>query len=244
MSTPDPLIREAERGDLRPQFNPAALVLGDPARLKSLEPILLDRFFHLARPIGNASLPTDADLRLSDAGHFFYLVETLRRSRCTQLEEMLLVILDGFLEMTERSYDELYLWSIVELSRTDARHVDTFWPAAIALDLRFRQGWLRPAGVSIAEQPHRFCELLFHGYVLYTLHRKHAARPPLSVGRCMQRIASRLSHEETQLAGAVLLQLEHEQGRALYSDAYTMLMNPAVPAANHERSGKGTAEQD
>jgi hypothetical protein len=233
--SPDPLIREAERGDLRPQFNPAALILGDPDRLKSLEPVLLDRFFQLARPIGNASLPTDAELRLSDAGHFFYLVETLRRSNCAQLEEMLLVILDGFLNMTERSYNELYLWSIVELSRTDARHIDTFWPVAIAVDLRFRfDPWVRPRGTLIFEEPYRFSELLFYFYVLYTLHQK--ALP--SLGRCLQRIAPCLSGEETQLVCETLRQLEQEQDRVLYGDAYTMFVNPSVPVASRERPGK------
>jgi hypothetical protein len=230
---------DTERGDLRPQFNAAAPLLRNPSRIKSLEPLLLDRFFHLARPIRNAALDSGEDVRLSDAGHFFYLVETLRRSHCQQVEEMLLVILDGFLQMTERSYDELYLWAIVELSRTDAQHVDMLWPAAIALDLRFRsEGWVRPPGASIVDRPYRFSELLFYFYVLYSLHHKQYAAPPPSLGRCLQRIVPRLSEEETQLVGETLTQLEREQRRVLFGDAYVMLVNPAVPGQNLQRPAK------
>ena len=131
---PDDLVHEAERGDLRPQFNAASVLRKSPQELRSVERVLLDRLFHLSRPIACTPTSSAGDLRLSDSGRFFYLVEAIRRAGGAQLDETLLVILDDFLQLTERSYDELYLWSIVELSRRDRRHVEVFWPAVIALD--------------------------------------------------------------------------------------------------------------
>src|SRR5436309_15583271 len=88
---------EAERGDLRPQFNrhaPAALA--DLVSLRGIEPILLDRFSQFHRPIADASIAAGPEARLSDFGAFLYLVETLRRLHYPNLEEMLGILLDEF----------------------------------------------------------------------------------------------------------------------------------------------------
>lgn len=231
----DELAREAERGDLRPQMNADSVLLASGAELRKVERVLLDRLFHLSRPIGCAATATSGDLRLSDSGQFFYLIEALRRGGGAPLDETLLVILDDFLQLTERSYDELYLWSIVELSRRDARHVEVFWPAVIALDQRFRyEPWERPAGATLIDQPYRMCELLFYYYAVSTIHLKKQQQPrkrqsqesqPLpSLGRCLGRIAPQLTAEQRQLVGDTLQQMERGDRRALYGDAYGMLM--------------------
>jgi hypothetical protein len=114
MSGPlDSYLKQAEHGDLRPQLNPLSPVLArwseDQAARAILVPVLLQRFTELARPIGDASRGARPELRLSDAGRFFYLVEALQRSGCRQVEETLLVLLDEFAQLEERSYDELYI---------------------------------------------------------------------------------------------------------------------------------------
>ena len=165
-------IQQAERGDLRPQFNPAAAVTWQPlpGELARVEPVLFDRFLDLARPIVDARTVTGPEARLQDAGRFFYLIEALKRLGCARLPDILGVLLDEFAQLDERSYDELYLWCIVELSRTDAAHAATYWPQVMALDARYRgEVWQRPAGTHPVERPYRMTELLFYYYVLYTL---------------------------------------------------------------------------
>jgi hypothetical protein len=220
----DELAREAERGDLRPQVNAATVLNASPARLRKVEHILLDRLFHLSRPIACAATTTAA--RLSDSGQFFYLIEALRRAGGAHLDDTLLVILDEFLQLTERSYDELYLWSIVELSRRDARHVEVFWPAVIALDQRYRQEpWERPTGTTLIDRPYRLCELLFYYFVIFTIHRKKKLPRLPSLGRCLGTIAPQLTPEQKHLVCETLLQMAVSHRRDVYGDAFGMLMH-------------------
>src|SRR5262245_10146826 len=108
-------LHEAERGDLRPQFNPNSVGNWQPlpGERGELEKALLDRFLELARPIADASRGAGPKARLQDAGRFFYLVEALKRLAPDRLQETLRVLLDEFSQLEERSYDELYLWAIV-----------------------------------------------------------------------------------------------------------------------------------
>jgi hypothetical protein len=222
----DDLVRRAERGDLRPQFNPDSVLRESARDLQSVERVLIDRLFQMSRPI--AFIPTNPGgaARLSDSARFFYLVEAIRRAGGENLDETLLVILDDFLQLTERSYDELYLWSIVELSRRDPRHVEVFWPAAIALDERFRnETWERPPNTALYQQPYRFCELLFYYFAISTLHLKKKDRRFPSLGRCIRRITPQLTVEQKLLVGDTLLLMDRDDGRDVYGDAFGMLMH-------------------
>lgn len=224
------VIHEAENGDLRPQFNPYAPAARHelPQDLATLEPILLDRFFQLSRPIADArSSPTEA-MRLQDAGRFFYLIETLNRLGYRKLDETLLMILDDFCRLDPLSYNELYLWCIIQLSRTDGQHVKTFWPLVVTLDLRYRAAaWQRPAGSRVFEQPYRLTDLVFYYFVLYTLDRQTGtgiSRFP-SLGACLLQIAPNLSGEQLALVMQALGELEGEdrQRRPGYGDALGLL---------------------
>jgi hypothetical protein len=230
-------LYQAEHGDLRPQFNPAGpAAWAKLPDLQAIEPVLLDRFFQLSRPIGDASRQSGEDLRLSDAGRFFYLVETLVRLGYDRVEEILLAILDEFAQLDERSYDELYLWSIVYLSRLEPRHVESFWPMVVALDQRYRfADWTRPAGVALVDQPYRLTDLLFYYYVLHTLERQPPHSLPggvvptladfrmryPSLGACLLRIVPLVTDAGRALVRRVLEELMRSAGhRVLYSDAY------------------------
>jgi hypothetical protein len=173
------ILEQAERGDLRPQFNPRSVVTWplessnghfDP---KVIVPALVNRFFELARPIADAHREPGLNMRISDAGRFFYLIEALTRLGYQGVEGMLLVFLDEFSQLEQRSYDELYLWSIVELSRRNPDHIDTFWPMALTLDMRFRaEPWSRPAEYGLIDHPYRMIELVMYYYVLGTMERE------------------------------------------------------------------------
>ncbi len=227
-------IHEAERGDLRPQFNPNAAVTWQPLpeELKEIEPVLIDRFLDLARPIADSHAGAGPGSRLQDAGRFFYLIETLRRLGFTRLEETLCVLLDEFAQLDERSYDELYLWCIVELSRSDPKYVDTYWPQVLSLDARYRsEPWTRPAGVPLVEQPYRFTELLFYYYALYTItpHTGMTAQPGLvrveapSLGGRLKRVEPRLSDEQVEVARLALDELYAADPRPVFDDARGLL---------------------
>ncbi|MGE3808648.1 MAG: hypothetical protein AB7K24_28615 [Gemmataceae bacterium] len=248
---PKQALKQAEAGDLRPQFNSQALVAWRdlPTNLAELEPILRDRFFQLARPIADASQGSIADMRLSDAGRFFYLVETLERMGYQKLEETLLMILDEFQQLEPGSYNELYLWSIVELSRTDTKYVHAFWPMVLALDERYRGAdWQRAPGVHPVDQPYRLCELVFYYFVISTLHildprledgerqpDPHAAawepgerrRRYPSLGTCLMRLWPGLPVGQREIVGNTLRALRSQQPNLkLYGDAYSMLFKP------------------
>jgi hypothetical protein len=227
-------IHEAEQGDLRPQFNPNAAVTWQPlpGELKEIEPVLIDRFLDLARPIANSSLGAGPEARLQDAGHFFYLVETLKRLGFARLEETLCVLLDEFAQLNERSYDELYLWCLVELSRTDSKYVDTYWPQVLSLDARYRcEPWVRPAGVPLVEQPYRFTDLLFYYYALHTItpHTAMTAQPGVvrvespSLSSRLIRVLPNLNDEHVEIARRALEELNTADRRPVFGDALGLL---------------------
>jgi hypothetical protein len=178
-------LTEAERGDLRPQFNryAAAARHWELGPWPELQPILLDRFSQLHRPIADASRAAGPEARLSDIGSFLYLVETLRRLNYPNVEEMLCILLDDFSPHEERSYDELYLWCVVELSRVDGKYVRRFWPEVFGLDANFRGGdWRRDPECHLIDQPYRLTDLVFYYYEINTrAPRQHGGRRP-SVG--------------------------------------------------------------
>ena len=229
-------IHAAEYGDLRPQFNPHALAAQHelPQAIAALEPILLDRFFQLSRPIADANSSSGERMRLEDAGRFFYLIETLNRLGYPKLDETLLMILDDFCQLDLRSYNELYLWCIVQLSRSDVQHVKTFWPLVITLDLRYRSTtWRRPAGTRVFEQPYRLTDLVFYYFVLYTLDRQTGtgtSRFP-SLGACLLQIVPGLSSEQLDLVVQALGELEKEDHhrRPGYGDALGLLLRFKSP---------------
>jgi hypothetical protein len=238
-------IHEAERGDLRPQFNPGAAVTWQPlpGEREQVEPVLFDRFLELSRPIADASAGAGPEARLQDAGRFFYLVEALRRLGCGRLEETLCVLLDEFAHLDERSYDELYLWCLVELSRTDSIHVDTYWPQVLALDARYRgEPWQRPERVHPVEQPYRMADLLFYYYVLYTLNRvpprllyrvdvqANSVPGTPTLGSHLKRLAPQLSAAQVAIARRALWELEAaEPRRPAFGDARRLLPRAQGP---------------
>lgn len=223
-------VTVAEQGDLRPAFNSQAASLwrASDQDAKEIESALINRFLQLARPIADSSQSASPENRLQDAGHFFYLVHSLRLLGSRRIEETLLMILDEFLRLDTRSYDELYLWSIVELSRVDAGHIETFWPMVLALDVRYRPGpWQRPPEAGIADLPYQLTELLFYYYVLHTLRREaDFARPYRSLAKCLQRISSFLGEDQRKLLGQVLANLASSEKRVDFGDAYGLLMKP------------------
>jgi hypothetical protein len=235
-------LHEAERGDLRPQFNPNAAITWLPSELKEIEPVLIDRFLDLARPIADSSAGAGPGSRLQDAGRFFYLVETLKRLGFARLEETLCVLLDEFAQLDERSYNELYLWCLIELGRTDPKHVDTYWPLVLALDARYRsEPWQRPKDVSLVEQPYRFTDLLFYYYALYTItpHTGTTLVPSAvriespSLGGRVKRIARELTAEHVEIARRALEELLAAEPRPVFDDALGLLnrMRPRTAPA-------------
>lgn len=241
-SEPDPdwvaALEGAARGDLRPQFNSLSLLRCRevPRDRVAFQNVLRQRFLEFSRPIADASRGVTPGMRLSDAGQFFYLIEALQRLGYTQLDDALLMLLDEFLELEPSAYNELHLWSIVQLSRNDRRHIDTFWPMVIALDQRYRsEAWIRPAGTAIVEQPYRLTELLFYLYVLYTLHQEPKPKPVAlsrarimrypSLGARLVGIAAYLSLEQLDFVGEVLTQLDRQEGRFVFGDAHGLIEN-------------------
>src|SRR5262249_31435632 len=177
------------------------------------------------------------NMRMGDSGRFFYLVETLQRMGHEGLEGMLRVFLDEFSQLEQRSYDELYLWCIVELSRRSAENVAMFWPMALTLDLRFRaKPWQRPADVELFDQPYRLTELVMYYYELYTIGRvlsgeiregqpTYRRRYP-SLARCLRRVLPHLSGAEHLLLKQTLGDLAHayqDKRRPAFGDAYGLL---------------------
>jgi hypothetical protein len=233
----DDLLHQAEAGDLRPPFNPRAVTARrlSPEEARQVEPILLSRLLAFSKPIADARAHPRPDMRLDDAGSFFFLTETLQRINPDRLRETLLMYLDEFAQLEQRAYDQLYLWSIVYLSRGDRHYVGTFWPLAIALDQRYRSAiWQRPAGTIPIDQPYRFLELLFYYYVLYTLHRHRpkdelrARRVYPSLTACLRWIFGKLAEEERTFLLDTLRQMDQEEvmwprRRRAYGDALGFL---------------------
>jgi hypothetical protein len=230
-------IYEVEHGELRPQFNPGALTaLADlSGDWKLVEPILIDRLFQLSRLIADASAGAGEGMRLQDASRFFNLIQTLTSRGYPGLVEMLRIVLDEFSQLTERSYDELFLWCIVQLSRADQRFVQTFWPQAIALDLRYRAApWRRPAGTRLFEQPYRFTDLILYYYEIYTLNRDSQGVPLYpGLSSCLVALAPDWKPLERNLVLTALQELKEEVFRPVFSDALGLLKN--IPHRRHLR---------
>src|SRR5262249_6031532 len=96
--------------------------------------VLHNRFFELSRPIADAFHEPTLDMQVGDPARFFATVEALDRLGYNGVEQSLLVLLDEFAQLEQRSYDELYLWSITELSRRSGDHVEALWPMVLTLD--------------------------------------------------------------------------------------------------------------
>jgi hypothetical protein len=218
--------------DRRPRFVDLVLERLEPG---GEEAFLTGRLFQLSRPIRDASRETGSDLRLQDAGPFFLIVEQLGRLNWQRLEETLLILLDEFSLLDHRSYDELYLWSIVHLSRSDIRHVSTFWPQVTALDLRYRSpAWSRSSRDAVADQPYRLTELVCYFYVLYTLQRRSTfqtsegdrlyTRDYQSLGTCLRALSPTLSHAQSLLLCEVLRSLAKTDRRPDFGDALGMFV--------------------
>lgn len=227
------LLQEAENGDLRPQFNLQAPAAWNrfPLDLATLEPILLERFFQLARPIADASSCPSENMRLQDAGHFFYLIETLNRLGFQKLEETLLMILDDFCQLDPRSYNELYLWCIVQLSRINIRYVEQFWSLAITLDLRYRAvNWRSPTTKAVYQHPYRLTDLIFYYYEIYTKDRDELGRSRYpSLGACLLRVVPNLTHEQVRIVRLALDELGIRDLQEGYGDALGLLSRFHAP---------------
>lgn len=226
------ILEQAERGELRPQLNPRSVVTWPlEARnghfdAKAVVAALANRFFELARPIADAHREPGLNMRIADAGRFFYLVEALERLGYQGVESMLLVFLDEFSQLEQRSYDELYLWSIVELSRRNPQHIETFWPMALTLDMRFRaSSWQRPADLELVDLPYRMTELVMYYYALHTVYRRSNGRPRYdSLATCLRRILRKLSKSEAELMMETLRDLARHQRRPAFGDAHGLLL--------------------
>lgn len=255
--TDSEIRQQAERGDLRPQFNCHAVVTWDLAQLNGalsldeLQRILLNRFFELSRPIADACHEPGLQMRLGDAVRFFCLIEALERCGCRHIEESLLVFLDEFSQLEQRSYDELFLWSIVELSRRNPEHVERFWPMVLTLDLRFRsEPWQRPEGESLVDEPYRLFELLVYFFVVYTrgivdtgnfrrfenaegwweerIYRRRF--PPLAT--YLRRFAKQLDSAQLALLMDTIRPMSRQERRPEIGDAYGVLLRDAERLRN------------
>jgi hypothetical protein len=200
-------------------------------------PVLTDRLLRLARPIADGSEGSGPHLRLQDSAQFFYAIEALKRLGDARLPETLCMILDPFTELQESAYDELYLWCLVELSRTDPRYVDTYWPLVLTLDLTRRPGpWRRPKGVQAYERPYRMSELLFYYYVINTLQMTAWPMPPRhrfeTLGSHLQRLRPHLDSGQLGAARSSLTELVAAQGRPAFGDALGLLNERAPVKPN------------
>ena len=188
-----------------------------------IEPLLLDKLHLYARPIADGRSSTG--MRLQDPGTFFFTIEIFERLDRQRTEDTLLMVLDEFSGLEPSAYDELYLWSILHLSRSEPRHAATFWPLVLALDLRYRpEPWQRPTGTAIVDRPYRLTELLFYFYVLYTLHRRaDGERRYPSLVSCLRRFVDELSNDAHDLVLDVLDELARTQKRPAFGDAFGLL---------------------
>jgi hypothetical protein len=202
--------------------------------------VLLGRFFEMSRPIADGFHEPGLDMQISDPARFFELVGRLEQLGYDGIEQTLLMLLDEFAQLEQRSYDELYLWSIVELSRRNGDHVEMLWPMVLTLDLRFRaEPWKRPREFTLLDRPYRFAELLMYFYVLAT----HAPEPegeldvldevenhpppqrqypPLAT--CLRRIRRQLNEAQAALMLNTLRELARSERHPAFGDAHGLLL--------------------
>jgi hypothetical protein len=194
------------------------------------EPTLIGKFCEYSRPIADAFREPQPNMRLLDAGTFFYAVDIFTLYDVRRLEEALLMLLDEFSRLDQHSYNELYLWCIVQLSRMDVLHTAAFWPLVLDLDLRYRSApWRRPEGARLFEQPYRLTELVFYYYVINTLQRQsgdttNGQRPYPSLARCLVGLDAHLSAEQRELMIDTLYQLAQEERWPEFGDAAGLLL--------------------
>jgi hypothetical protein len=198
--------------------------------------------YRFSRPIANAFQEAQPDMRLQGEHDFFLQAEYLEKDGSEHLEELLLIFLDEFSQLQPRSYDELYLWSIVYLSRAKPEYIDRFWPEVLTLDLRFRAApWQRPADTLPIEQPYRMTELMLYFFVDRTQPKEEIfaggelpdyvveqpeMEPPRrypSLATCLRRIFKTLSAEQKALLSETLRELSWEKGRPAFGDAHGVL---------------------
>jgi len=191
---------------------------------------LIGFFCQYSRPIADAFQEPRQDMRLEPSGFFFETVHVFRLQGPEHLEPTLLMLLDEFSRLDQHSYNQLYLWCIVQLSRIDRLHTAAFWPLVLDLDLRYRSAsWRRPLGVSLADQPYRLTELVFYFYAINTLQRRAGDGQRLypSLGRCLQRLEGHLTAEQRELTRDTLSQLAQETRRPEFGDALGLLLRTA-----------------
>lgn len=205
---------------------------------------LLGRLFEMSRPIADGFHEPGLDMRLGDPARFFEIVCGLERLNYPNIEQSLLMLLDEFAQLEQRSYDELYLWSIVELSRRQGDHVEMLWPMVLTLDLRFRtEPWERPDEFTLLDRPYRLTELVMYFYVLAT----HETGPepdefgdvePVPVperprypalATCLCRIRDQLNDEQRTLMVNTLRELAHNERHPAYGDALGLLLRRRRP---------------
>lgn len=198
---------------------------------------LLNGLFAQARPIADACREPGLAMTVSSPAPFFAGIAALEKLGYDGIEQTLLMFLDEFAQLEQRSYDELYLWSIVELSRRNLDHVAAFWPLALALDLRFRSTkWQRPDG-SLLEQPYRLTEQVMYHYVVATRPPEldmdalealdgngHAPRryPPLAT--CLRRCVREISEDQAGLLLDTLRELARQERYPAFGDAHGLLL--------------------
>jgi hypothetical protein len=203
---------------------------------------LLDRLFTLSRPIADGFHEPGLDMQLGDPERFFEIIRGLDRLNYPGIEQTLLMLLDEFAQLEQRSYDELYLWSIVELSRRQGDHVEMLWPMALTLDLRFRaEPWARPNELTLLHRPYRLTELVMYFYVMAThqpepdgeeieLIEEIAGEPPPPPRRypplatCLRRIRGHLNDEQQALMLNTLRELAQTQRHPAFGDAHGLLL--------------------
>lgn len=213
----------------RASVDPAA----ESAAAAQIEPEFLRLCYEYSRSIGDASRDTRPGLRLLSAGTFFeaahMFVTNLDPAR---LEATLLLLLDDFSRLDEHSYNQMYLWCLVQLARMNPVHVGAFWPLVLDLDLRYRaEPWQRPDGVDIVDQPYRLTELVFYFYVINTLQRTaweegatQTQRPYASLASSLAAMQRHLSDAQWELMIDTLRELARTQRRPEFGDACGLLL--------------------
>lgn len=197
-----------------------------------IEPVVLGTCFEYSRPIADAARAPRSDMRLLDAAAFFEGARIFALYDAVRLEETLLLLLDDFCRLDEHSYNQMYLWCLVQLARMNPVHVGAFWPLVLDLDLRYRaEPWQRPDGVDLVDQPYRLTELLFYFYVINTLQRTateegatQTQRPYASLASSLAALQRHLSDAQWELMIDTLRELARTQRRPEFGDACGLLL--------------------
>jgi hypothetical protein len=186
---------------------------------------LIGQLCRYSRPIADAFQDPRHDMRLGSGALFLETVHVFELLGPEHLEPSLLMLLDEFSRLDQHSYNELYLWCIVQLSRMDRLHTAAFWPLVLDLDLRYRAAsWRRPVGASLVDQPYRLSELVFYFYDINTLQRENGQRLYPSLGKCLLHLDEHLTADQRKLTLDTLNQLAQETRRPEFGDAVGLLL--------------------